>query len=110
MASVGDKVKYEDFEGVVKDKLDIYGDDNKKLLIVETYDGTLIKCYETEVEVIEDPQPDDGRISEEDFEKAVEKILDPSTFEKMEKSSRTIVTVTGGMICELLRRELFDKG
>ena len=107
MVNIGDKIKYTDFEGVVIEKHAVSGD---KLLIVKTYDNTMIKCYESEVEVVEDPEPADGRISEEDFAKAVEKILDPSTFEKMEKSSRTIVTVTGGMICELLRRELFDKG
>lgn len=106
MVSIGDKIKYEDFEGVVTGRYDVNGD---HLLIVETSNG-VVKCYESDIEVIEDPKPDDGRISEEDFEKAVEKILDPSKFEKMEKSSRTLVTVTGGMVCELLRRELFDKG
>lgn len=108
MVSIGDRVRSKDFEGEVTSIQTGYINDRG--LIVREDDGTLHKCFESEVVVIQDPKPDDGLISEEDFEKAVEKILDPSTFEKMEKSSRTIVTVTGGMICELLRRELFDKG
>lgn len=116
MVSIGDKIKYSDqynvFEGVVRD---IHAVNDGRVFIVETSDE-VIKIFDSDsdsdfnIEVIEDPKPDDGRISEEDFEKAVKTILDPSTFEKMEESSRTLVTVTGGMICELLRRELFDKG
>lgn len=100
MANVNDRVRFDEGEGIVKEIYQIRS--GKNVYVVKKGDV----LYKTmEVEVIEAPEV--ISITEEEFNEAVASVLDPANYESMEKSSKTIVTVTGGMICELLRRELF---
>ena len=100
MANVNDRVRFDEGEGIVKEVYQSRGGQN--IYIVKKGNE---RYKATEVEVIEAREV--ISITEEEFNEAVASVLDPVNYESMEKSSRTIVTVTGGMICELLRRELF---
>jgi len=101
LANVNDRVRFDEGEGIVEEVYQSRGGQN--IYIVKKGNE---RYKATEVEVIEAREV--IAITEEDFNEAVASVLDPENYEAMEKSSRTIVTVTGGMICELLRRELFQ--
>ena len=101
MAKVNDRVIFNEGEGIVEE---VYQSANGKDIYIVKKGNERYKA--TEVEVIEAREV--IAITEEEFNEAVARVLDPDNFDSMEKSSRTIVTVTGGMICELLRRELFQ--
>ena len=100
MANVNDRVRFDEGEGIVEEVYQTRT--GQTVYIVKKGD---VRYKVTEVEVIEAPEV--ISITEEEFNEAVASVLDPANYESMEKSSKTIVTVTGGMICELLRRELF---
>lgn len=100
MANVNDRVRFDEGEGIVEE---VYQHKSGQTVHIVKKGNERYKV--TEVEVIEAREV--ISITEEEFNEAVASVLDPENYESLDKSSKTIVTVTGGMICELLRRELF---
>ena len=100
MANVNDRVRFDEGEGIVEE---VYQHKSGQTVHIVKKGNERYKV--TEVEVIEAREV--ISITEEDFNEAVASVLNPENYESLDKSSKTIVTVTGGMICELLRRELF---
>lgn len=107
-----DEETQKEIVGTVKDI--IHSDIGKNVVIVERDDKELAKILEENLTLAPEDiktESDTITISKEDFKKAVDKVIDPNRYRDMfsEFSSSVLVCMSGVVVCDRLRRELFGE-
>ena len=77
--------------------------------LVRLNNGLLVKCLDSEVELLPDEAPNTITLTREDFENAVKAVLTPSLYKDdiRDYGMITAVCLSGELVCKKLAEELF---